>query len=67
VSLHTFCTFNMQEYPTIARKALMVLMQFATSANLYFITYTHAVQRKWKTWLHRRWNKESTYNIHILL
>jgi hypothetical protein len=44
--LHTFWTFNMQEYPTTARKALTVLMQFATSANLYFITYTHDVQRK---------------------
>jgi hypothetical protein len=31
----------MQEYPTIARKAFTVLMQFTTSANLYFITYTH--------------------------
>jgi len=46
VPLHTFCTFNMQEYPTIARKASTVLMQFATSANLYFITYTNDVQKK---------------------
>jgi hypothetical protein len=44
--LHTFCTFNLQEYPTIARKALTVLMQYATSANLYFITYIHDVQKK---------------------
>ena len=62
--LHTFWTFNMHEYPTIASKALTVLMQFATSANLYSSLKTHDVQRKGKTCQHRRWNKESTYNTY---